>query len=148
MVLDFALAALHHVLFLGMAVMLATQAAILRGMPDGGAATRLSRLDAGYGLSAMLLVAVGALRVLYGVKGADFYLHNPWFHAKVGVFVLAAVISIPATRAYLRWRRLARDGAAPPAHEWRRSTRLVRLQLALLAAIVVLAAGMARHGGL
>ncbi|WP_456362635.1 DUF2214 family protein [Xanthomonas sp. F1] len=43
---------------------------------------RLVRADAGYALAALLILAVGALRVRYGLKGTGYYLHTPWFWAQ------------------------------------------------------------------
>ena len=147
---DFALASLHHVLVVGLIAMLASEMALLRGRPDATALQRLGLLDIGYGFTATALLVVGLLRVFQGLKGADFYLHNPWFHAKAGAFLLAALLSLVPTLAYARWRRALRDdaGFVPDAAAWARAARLVRVQLALVVVIVIAAAGMARYGGL
>lgn len=78
-----------------------------------------------------------------------FYLHNPWFHAKLGLFLLAGLLSIVPTLRYLRWRRAWREapGFLPTPGELARVRGLVRLQLVLLAAVFVLAAAVARYGG-
>ena len=91
----------------------------------------------------------GLLRVAYGVKGHAFYQHNPWFHAKLGLFVLAAVLSILPTVRLLRWRRAlkADPGFLPDPAQVGQLRRLVRLELAAVAAILVCAAAMARYGG-
>ena len=50
-----------------------------------------------------------------GIKGEDFYLHNPWFHAKVGAFVLVGLLSIlPTVRSCAGARRSARNPAFVP----------------------------------
>jgi len=146
---DLLLAALHHLLVFGLVSMLVTESVLLRGPIDGAALKRLAGVDAGYGASAMLLLAVGLLRVFFGVKGYDFYLHNPWFHAKLGAFVLVGLLSIAPTLRFLRWRKALRADAAflPPAAELARLSKFVRFQLMLVAAIFVLAAAMARFGG-
>ena len=89
-------------------------------------------------------------RVVYGVKGPDFYLHNPWFHAKMSAFVLTGLLSILPTVRFLRWRKALATNPhyLPDATEVARLRGIVRFELILLAAIFVLAAGMARHGGL
>src|SRR3546814_12569630 len=93
--------------------------------------------------------ALPILRVFHGVMGEDFYLHNPWFHAKVGAFVLVGLVSIWPTVRFLRWRKaLKADPAFLPAPaEVGSLQRIVRLELALVAVIFVLAAAMARYGG-
>ena len=85
-----------------------------------------------------------------GVKGSDFYLHNPWFHGKFGAFVLAALLSIYPTLAFLRWRKAAgsQPDWRPNAAEVSRVRMVIKVEFALIALIFVLAAGMARYGGL
>ncbi|HEY0506419.1 MAG TPA: DUF2214 family protein, partial [Lysobacter sp.] len=104
----------------------------------------------GYGAVAGLLLVVGLLRVWFGIKGYDFYLHNPWFHAKMGAFVLVGLLSILPTLRFLRWRRAlaANPAYLPEPAEVAKLRGIVRFELLLIAAIFVLAAGMARYGGL
>src|SRR3546814_4252257 len=99
-------------------------------------------------MSALSLLVVGFLRVFHGVIGEDFYLHNPWFHAKIGAFVLVGLVSIWPTVRFLRWRKaLKADPAFLPAPaEVAGLQRIVRFELALVAVIFVLAAAMARYG--
>lgn len=150
MLTDWLLASLHHLLFFGLVAMLVAEAVLLRGPVDAGTLTRLRRLDAGYGLSAVLILAAGGLRIAYGVKGYDFYQHNPWFHAKLGVFVLVGLLSIAPTLRFGRWSRALRDNPAfvPDAADIARTRSQLRLQLLGIAVILVLAAATARHGGL
>lgn len=150
MLTDFLLAALHHLLVFGLVAMLVTEAVLLRGTVDNATVRRLAGLDGGYGMTALLLLVVGGLRVFLGLKGEDFYLHNPWFHAKLGAYVLVALLSIAPTLNFIRWRRALRADASflPDAAALRRARTLIRIELILVAVIFVLAAGMARHGGL
>lgn len=146
---DLVLATAHHLLIFGLVVMLVLESALLRTAPDAAGVRRLAGIDAGYGLCALLLLAAGALRLFYGVKGWHFYLHNPWFHAKLGAFLLVGLLSIVPTLRYLRWRKALRadPGFLPAADELARMRSFVRLQLLLIAAIFVLAAPVARYGG-
>jgi len=149
MATDLALAALHHLLVFALTAMLVSQAVLLRGELRADTVGRLAKLDAGYGLTAGLLLAVGVCRVFFGLKGADFYLHNPWFHAKVGAFVLVGLLSIIPTVRYARWRKAqkAQPGFVPDAAALATTRTILRIELAGLAAIFVLAAAMARYGG-
>lgn len=149
MLTDLTLAVLHHLLVFGLAAMLVAEAVLLRGPLAADTVPRLARLDAGYGLSALALLAVGFARVGMGVKGDDFYLHNPWFHAKLGVFLLVGLLSIAPTLRFLRWRKALRTDPAwrPAPDEVARTRRMVRIELVLLGAIFALAAATARHGG-
>lgn len=150
MLTDFLLAALHHVLAFALIAMLVSQSVLLQGALDASTLRRLSRLDAGYGACAVMLLVAGLLRIGFGIKGHDFYLHNPWFHAKIGAYVLAGLLSILPTLNFARWRKAVRaDPAFLPANaEVCRARRVIRFELMLIGAIFVLAAAMARHGGL
>lgn len=136
--IDLALAVLHHVLVFGLAVMLALELAALRASsPD---LRRLARLDAGYGLTAVLVLAIGAARVVWGGKGWAFYEANPFFWIKIGLFAVIGLISILPTIRILKWRRA---GVADPS-ALAATAALVRLELLLLAPLVAAAAAMAR----
>ena len=149
MATDLALAALHHLLVFGLTAMLVAQAVLLRGEMRTETVARIAKLDAGYGALAGLLLVVGLCRVYLGIKGEDFYLHNPWFHAKVGTFVLVGLLSIVPTVRYARWKKAqkAAPGFVPDPADLARLRTVLRIELAGLAAIFVLAAAMARYGG-
>lgn len=150
MLKDFLLASLHHLLAFGLVAMLVTQSVLLSRNVDAATLRRLSGVDRGVGMVAALLLIVGLARVFQGVKGADFYLPNPWFHAKFGAFLLAALLSVLPTIRFIRWRKAlkANPGHLPPEPEVAATRRFVRIELALVAVILVAAAGMARYGGL
>ena len=144
MATDLALAALHHLLVFGLTAMLVAQAVLLRGELRADTIPRIAKLDAGYGALAGLLLVVGLCRVFLGIKGEAFYLHNPWFHAKVGTFVLVGLLSIIPTIRYARWKKAK---VAPDAATLARTRTILRVELAGLAIIFMLAAAMARYGG-
>ena len=149
MLTDLILAALHHLLVFALVAMLVSQAVLLRGPLDAPTLQRITRLDAGYGACAVLLLVAGLLRLAFGVKGHDFYLHNPWFHAKIGVYVLVGLLSILPTLNFLRWRKTLRTDPAflPAPAQVARARGIIRFELMLVGAIFVLAAAMARFGG-
>lgn len=149
MQLDLLLAAIHHLLVFGLVAMLVAEAILLRGPLDAATIGRIARLDGGYGACAGLLLVVGLCRVWFGVKGPEFYLHNPWFHAKIGCFVLVGLLSILPTLRFLHWRREIRSNPAfhPAPAELSRIRGVLRMELLLLVAIFVIAAAMARYGG-
>lgn len=150
MLKDFLLASVHHLLAFGLVSMLVSESVLLSRPLDSAALKRLAGVDRGYGIVAVLLFAVGMWRVYGGIKGADFYWHNPWFHAKLGAFVLAALLSAWPTIRFLKWRSaLKADPSFVPAPaDAAGLQRIVRIELALVAAILVCAAAMARYGGL
>ncbi len=145
--LDLLLAVLHHLAFLLLTAALVVEWTLLREPPHAPRLARLLRADAAYGLAALLILVVGGLRVRYGLKGQDYYLHNPWFWAKLGVFAAIGALSLLPTLRLLRWRRQARlqPGFVPPPAQVAALHRIVTIELALLALLFVLAATMARY---
>lgn len=143
--LDLGLAVLHHILVFGLAALLAMEGVMLKGAAVEPA--RLSRLDAGYGLIAVLAVAIGAVRVLWGGKGWAFYESNPYFWGKIAAFVVLGLVSIGPTLAFIRWRKAAAGEPvfAPPVAELRRTRIWVGLEALLLIPILASAAAMARY---
>jgi putative membrane protein len=142
--LDFGLAALHHILVFGLVVMLAMELALLRAPVID--IRKLARLDAGYGLTAILVLAAGAARILWGAKGWAVYRDNPAFWTKLGLFAAIGLLSILPTVAFLRWAREARANPAFQPTPARRAgvVRCVRAELGLVLVLVVAAAAMAR----
>ncbi|WP_439860789.1 DUF2214 family protein [Pseudomonas sp. MBLB4136] len=112
-------------------------------------ARSLVRLDAAYGMSAVLVLLTGAARALWFAKGLDYYLHNGLFHAKLTLFVLVGLLSIVPTLLFLGWRKSLKAGQLPEvsASQARRVTLVIRLELLLLLLIPLLAALMARGVG-
>ncbi|WP_427788655.1 DUF2214 family protein [Brevundimonas diminuta] len=140
---DLSLAILHHLLFLGLIVMLASELALLR--IETPPLKRLAGMDAGYGVTALLIVVVGIGRVMGG-KGWAFYEANPFFWAKIGTFALIGLISIRPTLMILKWRRAAKaaPGYIPPQAELSVARRAVGLEVVLLVPLLAFAAAMTR----
>jgi putative membrane protein len=108
----------------------------------------LLRVDIAYFVSALAALATGLLRAFFGVKEPAFYFSNPVFHAKLGVFVLVAALSVPVTLAYRRWDKTLRSGdGVVPAGEVRRVRAFLWIEVALLAVLPALAVLMARGVG-
>jgi putative membrane protein len=147
---DLTLGVLHFILILALVGILGAEAGLVHEGMDGMQANRVAVLDRSYGGAAGLLLVVGFLRVFYGAKGAAFYLQNPVFWAKIAVFALTATLSILPTVKFIAWQRRARKepGFRPAAADIRSVRRLIGVQVALLAAIVLLAGMMARGYGL
>lgn len=149
MLADTLFAVVHHLLAFALLAILAAELAMLTATPEAMRADaawrlRLARLDAGYGAVAGLLILAGVGRLLWGAKGAVYFLGNPLFWAKMAAFAAVGLVSIAPTIAILRWRK----GVEPPtADEIARLRRLLWLELGLFALIPVLAALMVRYGG-
>lgn len=146
---DALLAYFHFVAIIGMASMLSAAFAALAQRDSVTDLRRLKRLDGMYGLFAILTLASGIARLLWGAKGSAFYLSNPVFHTKLSLFVLAGLLSVYPTIQYFRWAESANTDArfAPPAAGVARVRSLIIAQLVLLAAIPLAATLMARGVG-
>lgn len=143
---DAILAYLHFAAILSLVWFLAKEWALLRAGASNLDTERLARADAGFGMTAIAVLATGALRAVYGAKGWSFYAHNPVFHVKVTLFVIVGLVSIAPTIAFIRWRkaRRANPGYVVVETEWKRARRFVMIELHLIALIPLAAVIMAR----
>jgi putative membrane protein len=143
---DLVLAVIHHLIVFTLVAILAAELALCRPGVSGGALTRLARVDGAYGACAGLVVLVGVSRVMFGLKGSHYYLHNPWFWAKMSAIVIVALLSIGPTVSILRWRATARDtpGFIPTEAAVARVKQFIIVEFAFLALVLVCAATMAR----
>lgn len=143
--IDLGLAVAHHFLVFLLAALLAIELAIVR--PGIGAPTLalLGRVDAGYGAAAGLVIVVGICRVLFGLKGWEFYIYNPVFWLKMAAFLAVGLLSAAPTRRIIAWRRRA-DGVVTNS-EIASVRAWLRLEAVFLALVIVFAAAMARGFG-
>jgi putative membrane protein len=145
---DLVLAIGHHFLVFTLVAFMALEFALIRPGFAGGTLIRAARLDAAYGACAALVVAVGIARVVFGAKGADYYLSNPWFWGKMVAFAAIGGLSIIPTLSLLAWRRTGKADPTftPDADRVRRVRFFIAAQLALLPIVLICAAAMARYG--
>ena len=148
--LDLVLAILHHLTILSLAGLLAAELVLIKPGVAGAGLKTLGAVDAGYGATAGLILAVGFSRVFLGVKGSAFYLENPVFWAKIAAFAVVGVLSAWPTIAILKWRKQAKADPtfAPPTGEVAKVRRMLILELVVFALIPIFAAAMARGYGL
>src|SRR5688572_11939996 len=78
----------------------------LRGIVDNAALRRAFAADAWWGIAAVLWLATGLTRLLAGTeKSLAYYVRNPLFHLKMGLFLLVLVLEIWPMITLIRWRR-------------------------------------------
>lgn len=147
MATDLVLAILHHILVFGLVTLIVSEALLLRGDIDAGAIGRLARLDRSYGVTAVAIIVIGVLRVIFGIKGYDYYLGNPWFWAKMASFAAIGLLSIRPTGRFLAWSRAARNNPAfvPAASEVTSTIQYLRAESAFVVFVLIFAATMARY---
>lgn len=141
---------LHFVAVFGIVATVFLEWQTMSAAPTVAEARRIQACDRWYGVFAVLLLVVGFLRVYAFEKGSTFYFANPFFEAKLGLFVLVGLVSIYPTVRFAKWRAQTRQGAAPivSAEEHRRIVWALRAELVLLLAAAACASLMARGIGL
>ena len=139
---------LHYLAIVLLAGFLVAEMVVCRP-PLGAEQVRLlPRLDVVFFAGALLALLTGLLRLFYYAKGAGFYLPNPFFVAKMALYVVIAALSITPTVSFVRWRRrLVASGALPAPTEIARARRLIHVEVALLALMPLMAVLMARGIG-
>jgi putative membrane protein len=137
----------HYLAIFVMVVVMTAEAVLLRADLTANGVKRLIIYDRLDGVSAILVLITGVLRLTLGAKGAAFYMSTPWFHAKITLFVIIALCSIPPTLAILRWAKQSRQNAAfvPPAADIKRARRWVMIESHLFIFLPLFAVLMARH---
>ena len=131
----------HHAAAFALVAALAAELVLLKDL-SAAAARRLRAIDAIYGASAGMLLAVGLLRVFYFEKGASYYFQSAPFIAKLALFIVVGLASIYPTVTFRRWAK-----APPEAAKVRRLRALIHAQLAGVVLILLCAALMARGIG-
>jgi putative membrane protein len=112
MAADLALAILHHLLVFSIFAVIAAELVLVRPGLGAGGISRLADLDRAYGLLALLIIVVGAARVIWGAKGWEYYAGNPYFWAKMASFAAVGLLSIPPTMKIVAWRKASAAEAA------------------------------------
>jgi putative membrane protein len=150
MVISAIFAFLHFLAVFGIFATLFLEWQTMSPAPTHAEARRIQRCDAWFGIFAGLVLVVGTLRVLFFEKGKAFYLSNPFFHAKLALFIVIGLLSIYPTIRFLKWREQTKEGLAPnvSADEYRRVMLTLRAELVLLLAMALCASLMARGVGL
>lgn len=150
MIVDALLAYLHFTAILILASALGAEALLLRAQAGADTLRSLVRADILYGIASVVVIVTGLLRLFYGAKGHAFYVANPIFWLKMGLFAAVGLLSIAPTLRFIRWRRQLDADASwlPPTHEVAATRRLVFMELHLLALIPLAAVFMARGLGM
>jgi putative membrane protein len=143
-VLDLGLAIGHHLIIFALFGILAAELVLVRRGISLDVITRIARVDIWYGVLAGAIVVVGFSRAIFAAKGWAYYSHNAFFWAKMGTFLLVAVLSVPPTIQYIKWQRA---GEAPSGQEVSRAQQFLYAELVLFALLPIFAAAMARGYG-
>ncbi|WEX09360.1 DUF2214 family protein [Chelativorans sp. AA-79] len=146
MLTDLLLAILHHLLMFMLAAVLVSEIVLMRKGLSGRDLRILTHVDRMYGVVAAAIIVVGVCRVVFGLKGWEYYVGNHAFWAKMAAFVLVGILSAKPTMRILKWSRAASgEGYVVPDAEIAAMRRFLRAEIAVFALIPIFAAVMARY---
>ena len=142
------LSALHLIALAIGAPALVLRGRALKGPMDDAHVARATTADNFWGVAGLLWIATGLMRAFGGFeKGALYYLHNPLFHAKLGLVALLLLLEIYPAATLIRWRLARARGESPDTRSAHTLFVINHVQVALVGVIVFVAAFMARWGG-
>lgn len=136
---------IHFISIFTIVATLASEHLLLKKTLTRGELGRLAKIDAVYGVAAVVLLIAGLTLWLGGVaKPAEVYSKNWIFHLKLTLFVTIGLLSIYPTIFFLKNRKgnPQEEVKIPSTIFW-----MLRLELALLFLIPMLAGLMARGVG-
>jgi putative membrane protein len=139
----------HFLAFFALTAALVLQLTLVSESISVDTARRIQRADRVYGLSAMLLLVFGFLRVVYFEKGADYYFDNSFFLLKIGLFVGVGLLSIYPTVFYLRWNPELKQEIAPEisTQSVQKIRKIIHTELVGIMGILLCASLMAKGFG-
>ena len=139
-----------HLIGLGMALgSVWARARALRGSLDVAGLRRVFYADTWWGVSAVVLVGTGLVRVIAGMeKGMDYYLQNHVFWGKMALLLGIFALEVSPMVTLVRWRMQRSRGEAPDTGGAGRLARISDAQALLLLLTVLAATAMARGIGM
>jgi putative membrane protein len=138
---------LHFLSIFATLAILAAEAALYRPRMSGATLALLRRLDLGYLVGAVAIIATGLARLFFFAKGAAFYAGNPVFWIKMALFLAVGLLSVPPTIHYLRSTPTPGGDVVVAPEAYRRIRGFITAQLVLFAFIPLAATLMARGIG-
>ena len=117
----------------------------LRGIVDGAAIRRAFAADAWWAVAAVLWLSTGLARLLIGTeKATSYYLQNPLFHVKMGLFLLVLGLEVWPMITLIRWRRAMGRNQTAAFGAARRIARISVIEAWVIVVMVFVAVALAR----
>ena len=139
---------LHYVAIVVLSGAVFSKLYLLKLVPTSELVGTLVRVDRIEGAAAVLVFLTGLGRVWHGAgKPAEWYWSNGLFHGVVGLFVLAAALSLVPTMRFLRWKRELAAGTLPGPDALRRTRIFSHVILTLIVLIALLITMVAKGYG-
>ena len=126
---------LHLLGVLGVVATVAMESVLVKDKVSNHTMKQLSKIDAVYGLSS-ILVLLGGLGLWFWVgKPSEFYTSNLLLHIKIGLFVIVGLLSIYPTVFFIKNRKSDLDEIIIP----KLILRLIYIELLILILLPFLA---------
>jgi putative membrane protein len=137
---------IHHAAAFLVVAALMVELVVLKSELTPTSARSVLRMDAVYGIAALVLLVAGFARVFYTEKGSAYYFDSGAFLLKLALFIVVGLLSIYPTLQFMSWRKALREGRMPEfGPVTRRKVRmLIHIELTLLFVIMLMAIMMAR----
>ncbi len=144
------LAYVHYASFMICFGALVYERICLKESPDRNQSILMVIADICYGLAGITLLVSGILRVRGYGQGVDFYIENPVFWFKIGLFVIVGLLSLYPTVTYILWAIPLSKGNLPNVNSdlVSRLRLIINIELLGFLLIPLLATLMARGIGL
>ncbi|HNV73616.1 MAG TPA: DUF2214 family protein [Gemmatimonadaceae bacterium] len=146
MTIRWLLAALHLLaLGIGMESVWARGRALRRPL-DADGLKRVFTHDNWYGIAALLWYPTGIARAFFGFeKGTGYYLHQPFFVAKLALVVIVGAVEMWVMVVLIRWRRQQQRGEAIDTRHAALMSRISAWETFAIMLIIFLATAAARN---
>ena len=146
MTIRWLLAALHLLaLGIGMESAWARGRALRRPL-DADGLKRVFTHDNWYGIAALLWYPTGIARAFFGFeKGTGYYLHQPFFVAKLALVVIVGAVEMWVMVVLIRWRRQQQRGEAIDTRHAALMSRISAWETFAIMLIIFLATAAARN---
>jgi putative membrane protein len=143
------IAFVHFLAFFALTAALMLQLTLISQSISVATARRIQRADRFYGMSAILILIFGILRVVYFEKGADYYLSNTFFLLKIALFIIVGLLSIYPTVYYTRWNPELKLDIAPELsiQAVQKLRKIIHTELVVIIGILLCASLMAKGFG-
>lgn len=125
------------------------RARALSGSLDPAGVRRVLLADTVWGVAAFLWLGTGIWRAFGGLeKGTSYYLSNPFFHAKIGLFLVILLLELWPMITLIRWRIRLGKGQPVDTAPARSFARISYVEAGLVTLMVFWATAMARGMGI
>jgi putative membrane protein len=134
--LEAALAYAHLIAILTWVVFIGSSTALTRTeWLNAAALARLARVDRLAAVGAMAVLITGLARMLWGAKGAAWYLEQPLLWGKLALWLAMVAGGVSASRRIQAWQRVSSSGGGLPAAD---DVAAVRRRLMIASHLMVL----------